>query len=126
MVRDWTSSDKWLAILDYPRYCAPTVDLLLWSQNTLLAGDPQCFLNVFSRSDGGSDCTAPPSSATVPRLDDLGRAESHADPVLAAAVVHATVHEEVPAGSPGAPTWHLGFGRWLPDYQPWGSNYHGL
>jgi len=98
-------------------------EMLLWAQHTLPAGDAQFFMNMFFRS-GNKDNHAQLES---PQIDALIDALSHAeagDRVPATAAAHEAILEQVPVSFLMTPSWHVGLGNRLMNYEPWGSDYY--
>lgn len=105
-------------------------DLLLWAQHTLPAGDPNWFLETFFRTgpvlDGNWQAQnfARHSSAAIDSaLDQLASSSGDAR-AAAAATAHKLILDETPATFLISPIWHVGVGRRVSSYEPWGSDYH--
>eukprot|EP00747_Dinoflagellata_sp_TGD_P216008 gnl/TRDRNA2_/TRDRNA2_88633_c0_seq1.p1 gnl/TRDRNA2_/TRDRNA2_88633_c0~~gnl/TRDRNA2_/TRDRNA2_88633_c0_seq1.p1 ORF type:complete len:548 (+),score=60.68 gnl/TRDRNA2_/TRDRNA2_88633_c0_seq1:43-1644(+) len=111
----WDELDKIMADKDY--------DLLMWAQHSLPAGDPQFFINHFFRSDGGGNYAGLSSSSVDSLIDDLSHAEG-ASRVSAASNAHKAILDQVPVSVLCTPSWHVGLGSRLADYEPYGADYY--
>jgi peptide/nickel transport system substrate-binding protein len=99
-------------------------DLMLWAQHTLPAGDPQFFINAFFRSNTGNNHAGLASPEIDGLIDALAHTETAADRVSATVAAHKAIHAQVPVRILMTPSWHVGLGSRLANYQPWGSDYY--
>jgi len=113
---NWDQLDKIMADKDY--------DLLCWAQHTLPAGDPQFFINHFFRSDGGGNHAGLNSPEIDSVIDALSHAESGDIRVQASAAAHKAILDQVPVSILYTPSWHVGLGSRMTDYEPYGSDYY--
>jgi peptide/nickel transport system substrate-binding protein len=112
----WDQHDKIMKDKDF--------DLLLWAQHTLPAGDPQMFMNMFFRSSVAKNFAGLASTNIDEKMDALSHANMGADRVSASAAAHNAILAEAPVSFLMTPSWHVGLGSRLKDYQPWGSDYY--
>lgn len=104
-----------------------TYDLLMWAQHTLPNGDPQWFLNAFFRGDpmDSSNYAGVNAPAIDSLLDRLALA-GHENGARVAATNEAQhkILSEVAVSNLVTPQWHIGLGKRLSTYEPWGADYY--
>jgi peptide/nickel transport system substrate-binding protein len=112
----WDELDAIMASQDF--------DLLLWAQHTLPSGDPSYFVSNFFRTNAGSNHAGLHSTDVDALIDTLSEAELGEKRMLATANAHNAILEQVPVSILMTPSWHIGLGSRLSNYQPWGSDYY--
>jgi peptide/nickel transport system substrate-binding protein len=112
----WDELDGLMAAKDY--------DLLMWAQHTLPSGDPGFFMTNTFHSGAGSNHAGMNSSTVDNLLDALAHADTDQTRPPASLAAQTAILDEVPVSMLCSPSWHVGTGPRLTQYQPWGSDYY--
>lgn len=99
-------------------------DIALWAQHTAPAGDPAYFFNSMLKSDGPLNHARYKSDAFDAIIAEFSTAGTLEERTEIALEAQHQLYRDAPATFLVSPSWHVGLSQRLPNYKPWGSDYH--